>query len=459
MSGFGITTYYLIRTRHRTLLLPHGTYHIRFIFARISVSSARRSARPCRAHATIISMKFRVTVKKEDGTEEKRVSEATSRFQVYTDAEKEGVTVLSVEDAGGGFALPAWMNFKLSSGINQEQKITFTKNLSAMLKAGLTLSRALSVIERQSGNKFLKEIVVDLESEVRKGTAFNEALARHAKIFSKLFIAMTKAGEESGTLADALQVVAKQMDRSYTLEKKVKGAMIYPTIILCAVVIIGVLMLIYVVPTLSATFASLKVELPAATKAIIAGSEFASHHAILTLGLLAAFFGGMFLFLRTKVGSRILLFLSLRVPIIGDLVRETMSARAARSLSSLLSSGVEMLSAIEIAEEVVGDNVFGKVIHEAQDTVRKGDALSATFAAYPKLYPILVTDMIAVGEETGNVSNMLAQVAEYYETDVEDRTKDLSTIIEPLLMLFIGGVVGVFAIAMISPIYSLSNNI
>jgi type IV pilus assembly protein PilC len=118
-----------------------------------------------------------------------------------------------------------------------------------------------------------------------------------------------------------------------------------------------------------------------------------------------------------------------------------------------------MLSAIEIAEEVVGDNVFGKVVHEAQDKVRKGEALSATFAAYPKLYPILVSDMIAVGEETGNVSNMLGQVAEYYEADVEDRTKDLSTIIEPLLMLFIGGAVGVFAIAMISPIYSLSSSI
>jgi type IV pilus assembly protein PilC len=404
-------------------------------------------------------MKFSVTVKKEDGSEEKRSVEAESRFKVYADAEKEGVTVLSVEDSGGGFALPKWANIKLSSGVNQEQKITFTKNLSAMLKAGLTLSRALSVIERQSGNKFLKEIVIDLESEVKKGTAFNEALAKHGNIFSKLFIAMTRAGEESGTLADALQVVARQMDRSYTLQKKVKGAMIYPTIILCAVIIIGVLMLMYVVPTLSATFASLKVELPAATRAIISASDFTAHHAILTFGLMIGFFGGMFLFLRTKFGSAALLFVALRVPVIGDLVRETMSARAARSLSSLLSSGVEMLSAIEIAEEVVGDNVFGKVVHEAQDKVRKGEALSATFAAYPKLYPILVSDMIAVGEETGNVSNMLGQVAEYYEADVEDRTKDLSTIIEPLLMLFIGGAVGVFAIAMISPIYSLSSSI
>ncbi|KND51278.1 MAG: general secretion pathway protein F [Parcubacteria bacterium C7867-001] len=404
-------------------------------------------------------MKFRVTVRKEDGVEEKRSIEAASRFEVYSNAEKEGVTVVQVEEGSGGFTLPKWANIKLSSGINQEQKITFTKNLSAMLKAGLTLSRALSVIERQSANKFLKEVVVDLESEVKKGTAFNEALAKHSSIFSKLFIAMTRAGEESGTLADALGVVARQMDRSYTLQKKIKGAMIYPTIIMVAVIVIGVLMLIYVVPTLSATFVSLRVELPSSTKAVIAASDFMASHVILTFGILGAFLAGMFFLLRSKPGSAALLYVSLHVPVIGDLVRETMSARAARALSSLLSSGVEMLSAIAIAEEVVGDNIFGKVVHEAQDKVRKGEALSTVFAAHPKLYPVLVGDMIAVGEETGNVSSMLGQVAEYYETDVEDRTKDLSTIIEPLLMLFIGSVVGLFAISMISPIYSLSSSI
>jgi len=278
-------------------------------------------------------------------------------------------------------------------------------------------------------------------------------------VFSKLFIAMTKAGEESGTLAQSLQVVAKQMDRSFTLSRKVRGAMIYPAVILFAIVVIGILMMVYVVPTLSSTFEELGVELPTATKMIIAASEFMSSNVILVFGLLIAATAAMIWFMRTKTGGNLILMTSLYIPVIGTLVRETMSARAARALSSLLSSGVEMLSAISIAEEVVGDNPFGKVIQEAGVRVKKGDALSLAFSEHPKLYPIFMGDMIAVGEETGKVSDMLSQVAEYYEADVEDGTKDLSTVIEPMLMLVIGGAVGVFAISMISPIYSLSSSI
>ncbi|HRH55501.1 MAG TPA: type II secretion system F family protein [Candidatus Paceibacterota bacterium] len=402
-------------------------------------------------------MKFRVTTKTAAGEESTQVVEAASRFAVYEQAEKEGSTVLSVAEGGG--SMPAWTKVTFGSGVKTEQKINFTKNLAAMIAAGLTLTRALSVIERQSTNKYLKKIVIDLEDEVKKGSSFHEALAKHPKVFSKLFIAMTKAGEESGTLADSLAVVARQMDKAHALQKKVKGAMIYPSIILSAIVIIGVLMMIYVVPTLSNTFKELGVELPTATRVIIETSDFMAGNALLTLGLLLGIFGGLMLFLRSKLGAKVTLWLSLRMPVIGELVRETMSARAARAMSSLLSSGVEMLTALQIAGEVTGDNSFGKVIREAEERVRKGETLSISFSENSKLYPVFMGDMIAVGEETGKVADMLGQVAQYYELDVEERTKDLSTIIEPLLMLFIGGAVGIFAMAMITPIYSLSDKI
>lgn len=404
-------------------------------------------------------MKFRVSVKKEGGALEQRVIEAPSRFAVYGLVEKEGGTVASIQEGGGSMGMPSWLNFKLTSGVKMEERITFTKNLSAMLTAGLTLSRALSVIERQSTNKALKAITADLEERVKRGDSFSDALIAHKNVFSKLFIAMTKAGEESGTLAEALKVVARQMDRAFTLQKKVKGAMIYPSIILFAVVVIGVLMMIYVVPTLSATFNDLKVPLPAATRAIIGISDYMASHVLIVFALLIGATFALLSFMRSKVGGNIVLAAALRMPVIGTLVRETYSARASRSLSSLLSSGVEMLSAIAIAQEVVGDNRFGKVLEEAGIRVKKGDPLSAAFIEHPKLYPVFVGDMIAVGEETGQVAGMLAQVAEYYETDVEEGTKDLSTVIEPMLMLFIGGFVGVFAVSMISPIYSLSSSI
>lgn len=404
-------------------------------------------------------MKFRVVVRHQDGSQTTQVVDALSRFAVYTQVEKGGATVVSLEETRASFSFSQLSEITIGTGMKTEQKITFTKNLSAMLAAGLTLSRALSVIGRQATNKVLKKIVVQLEDGVKGGLSFHEALAAHPKVFSRLFTAMTKAGEESGQLADTLKVVGKQMETSHQLTKKIKGAMIYPSIILIAIIVIGVLLLIYVVPTLSSTFVSLGVELPRMTQIIIGASDFATNNVLLVLGMFLLLAAGIFLLVRSKPGKRAMLTIALHIPVIRDLVVETYSARAARTLSSLLSSGVEMLTAIAISAEVVGDNRFGKVLKEAEGAVKKGEALSMTFSKYPKLYPVFVSEMVSVGEETGKLADMLGQVAEYYEQDVETRTKDLSTIIEPVLMLFIGVVVGIFALSMISPIYSLSDSI
>jgi type IV pilus assembly protein PilC len=331
--------------------------------------------------------------------------------------------------------------------------------MGAMLTAGLTLSRALSVMERQSGNKALKSIVISLEAQVKAGKAFHEALAEHPKVFTKLYIAMAKSGEESGTLAASLGIVAKQMERNHALVKKVRGAMIYPGVILSAIVVIGILMMVYVVPTLASTFIELGVKLPLSTQIILAISNFMVAHFILVVAGIVAAVVLVVLAVRSKVGGRLFVKAALHTPVVGELMRETYAARAARTMSSLLSSGVEMLTALSISGEVVGNPTFASVIEEAAERVKKGDALSAAFSEHEKLYPILFSDMIAVGEETGKVAEMLTQVAEYYETDVEDRTKDLSTIIEPVLMLIIGLAVGVFAVSMIGPIYSLTSQI
>jgi type IV pilus assembly protein PilC len=403
-------------------------------------------------------MKFSVTVRTPEGQEETSTLEAENRFEVYNLIEQNGGTVVSIEEQSG-MHLPSFLNIKFGSGIKAEQRITFTKNLASMLAAGLTLSRGLSVIERQSKNKYLKSIIGTLQENIKAGSAFHEALAQFPNVFSRLFVAMTKAGEESGKMSETLGVVAKQMETSHNLTKKVRGAMIYPSIILIAIVLIGIMMLIYVVPTLSATFLSLRVELPLPTKIIIGASNFMRANVITVFASLALIGGGLYAGIKSARGAKIILAVARRLPVIGELVRETYSARAARTLSSLLSSGVEMLTAIAIAAEVVGENVFGDVLKEAEDLVRKGEPLSSAFSKNEKLYPVFVAEMILVGEETGKVADMLAQVAEYYEKDVEDKTKDLSTIIEPLLMLFIGVFVGIFALSMIAPIYSLSSKI
>lgn len=404
-------------------------------------------------------MKFRTTIRKEGAPNQTRVIEAPSRFAVYDQIQKEGGTVLELQEGEENFKIPAWLNVNIGNGVKRAQIIRTAKNLSAMLSAGLSISRALSVIERQSNNKRLKTIVGGLSESIKKGSSFHEALTAYPKVFPEIFVAMTRAGEESGSLADSLTVVALQMERSEELIRKIRGAMIYPSIVITAVVIVGILMLIYVVPTLTSTFTQLGVQVPLATRVIVALSNFmVANVALVLLALIICVVGGIF-FVRSRLGSRMVLAIALYLPVVGELVRETYTARASRTLSSLLSAGVPVLEALSITKEVVHAHVYAQVVEEAEEHVKKGEPLSTSFAEHAKLYPILMSDMLAVGEETGKVADMLKQIAEFYEQDVAEKTKDFSTIIEPVLMLLIGAVVGVFAVSMIAPIYSLSSAI
>lgn len=403
-------------------------------------------------------MKFTVVIKKDDGSQETTAIQANTRFEVYAEARRRGGTVVEIHESSPLLQKLQSFNIVIGSGVKQSDVMHVVKNLAAMLKAGLPLSRALSISERQSRG-YLKTILHDVSERVVHGSLFNEALEAHSKVFSPLLVAMVKAGEESGSLAEALSVVATQMEQSEELTRKIRGAMIYPSIVVGAIIIVAVLMLIYVVPTLTKSFKELNVEMPLATRVIVAVSDFLAAHSLIALGSLALFFGAIMLFARSKIGSALILRVALLLPVIGELVRETFAARASRTLSSLLSAGVPLLRSLSIAEEVVRAPLFAVVIAEARERVRKGESLSSAFADHSKIYPFLMSDFLTVGEETGNVSDMLKQVAVYYETDIGQRTKDLSTIIEPMLMLFVGAMVGTFAVAMIAPIYSLSSAI
>jgi len=405
-------------------------------------------------------MKFRITVRKEGTPDEVRTVEAPSRFDVYDQIRNEGGFVISIAEQHG-FTLGALARFNINigTGIRRIEIIRTAKNLSAMLSAGLSISRALSVIERQSSNKHLKAVATGLAESIKKGSSLHEALTMYPKVFPEIFIAMVRAGEESGSLTDSLLVVALQMERSEELVRKIKGAMIYPAIVITAVIIVGVLMLIYVVPTLTSTFTSLGVQVPLATRVIVALSNFMVANVSLVFMILVALVVGGFIFVRSRVGSNVVTTTALHLPVIGELVRETYTARASRTLSSLLSAGVPVLDALSITKEVVRTPAFAQVIEEAEEHVKKGELFSASFAEHTELYPSMMGDMLAVGEETGKVAEMLKQIAEFYEENVAQKTKDLSTIIEPVLMIVIGIFVGIFAVAMIAPIYQLSSAI
>ena len=405
-------------------------------------------------------MKFRATIRKQGVADEIRIVEAASRFDVYNQINNDGGSVALVEEVGGfNIVNLARFNISIGTGIKRIEIMRTAKNLSAMLSAGLSISRALSVIERQSSNKNLKKIVTGLSESIKKGSSFHEALAVYPNVFPEIFIAMVRAGEESGSLPESLSVVALQMERSEELIRKVRGAMIYPAIVITAIIIVGILMLMYVVPTLTSTFTSLGVQIPLSTRVIVALSNFMTNNASLVLVIIIAFVVGGFAFVRSRLGGRIVLSVALRLPVIGELVRETYTARASRTLSSLLSAGVPVLDSLTITAEVVRAKVFSDVVKDAELRVKKGELLSVAFSEHNNLYPILMSDMLSVGEETGKVAEMLKQIAEFYETDVAEKTKDISTIIEPVLMVIIGVFVGIFAVSMIAPIYQLSSAI
>jgi len=406
--------------------------------------------------------KFIYTGEDQTGAKVVKTVEAADRFAVYEIARTEGNTVTSISE-GKRFQLKQFLNVEkinyYLSRVKADELVMMTRNLGAMLTAGLPLSRSLSVIERQSKNPRLRGVLKDVQARINKGEQFNEALAQYPKTFDDLYVAMVRAGEESGGLSEALRILSIQMERASSLKKKIKGAMIYPVIVLSVMVIIGVLMMIYVMPSITGTFKNLGAALPPTTRFLIAASDFmAANTAVVVGGMIAGVFAFVYA-LRTPVGKRVFSWIIVRLPVIGTIAKEANAARTARTLSSLLSSGVDVLRALSITRDVVQNYYYKQIIAEAEVRVEKGTALSETFIERKDLYPVLVGEMIAVGEETGQISNMLEELANFYENEVEHKTKDLSTIIEPILMVVIGATVGFFALALIAPIYSIADSI
>ena len=406
--------------------------------------------------------KFTYTGEDKEGNKIENTVEADDRFAVYAIARNQGHTVSTIE-AEGKFSAKKWLNIErlnyLINRVKDDELVMVTRNLGSMLVAGLTVSRALSVIERQSKNPRLKGVIKRVIERINQGDSFYDTLKEFPETFDNLYVAMIRAGEESGNLAESLKTLSIQMERASNLKKKIKGAMIYPAIVITMLVVIGILMMIYVMPQITGVFEGMDKELPTATQVLIATSNFLVEYTFLAIGSMIAVIAGFIYFLRTKWGKICSSWTVVRLPVIGNLAKETNAARTARTLSSLLNSGVDVIQSLTITEEVLQNVFYKEILRDAAKRVEKGTALSETFIEREDLYPILVGEMILVGEETGQIAGMLGEMAIFYETEVERKTKDLSTIIEPILMVVIGATVGFFAMALIAPIYSISDGL
>jgi type IV pilus assembly protein PilC len=401
---------------------------------------------------------FSYKAKNLSGTEQSGYMKAKDRVELAALLKQKGLILSSAqkrdEKKGHGFKLPMFSN-----KVGLVDKMLFTRNLSVMLRAGLPFERALTILSEQTKSKYFKEVLVDVASQVERGEQLANSLEKYPLVFNKLFVSMVRVGETGGNLEEVLDLLAIQIKKDYELTSKVKGAMTYPCVILIAMVIVGTLMMIFVFPNLLNMFAESGAELPLATKMLIFISNSLVNYG---LYILIAVVLGIYALLdvaRTTQGKKTIDGLFLKLPVVGDIVMKVNVARFCRTLSSMIASGVSIVEALSTVSSTLGNYYFSTSTMAASEQVQKGVELSAVMKGYGKLYPSMMIHMIEVGEETGSIEKTLKQVAEFYEDEVDQFTSNLSSVIEPVLMLLMGAVAGVFVIALIQPMYSIMETI
>jgi len=347
------------------------------------------------------------------------------------------------------------INIPFLSGVPLIDKIMFTRNLQVMISSGLSLPKALQVLALQGKSKVFKKAILKIKEEIIKGNNFSDSLKKYPNIFSELFQNMIKVGEEAGNLEEVLGILSKQMEREHELKSKIIGALMYPSIIIIAMIGIGVLMLVMVVPSIAETFKDLGIELPVTTQFIIGLGTFTTEKWYLFIFGIILFSGFLWFGLRSKKIKKIIDGMLLKLPIVSALIKKTNSATTARTLSSLISAGVPIVRSLEIVSNTLGNFYYKKALTEAGEKVKKGGKLSEALNYYKEIYPIMVIQMIKVGEETGETSSILAKLADFFEEEVGNATKNMASIVEPILMLIVGAVIGFFAISMVQPMYSM----
>ncbi len=391
--------------------------------------------------------------KNADGQNEAGTLNARDERQLAQTLKSQGL-VLIRSNIEGSVKKSIWSMDISIMKVSATEKIMMTKNLGVMFATGLSLTKSFEILSMQAKNKKLKEALLDIKARISKGENLSDALGGYPEIFSEMFCNMMKVGEESGTLDEIFQVLALQLTKEHELRAKIINAMIYPSIILMVMGVVGIVMITFVLPSLSVFFSSLSVDIPIYTKILLGTGDFLSKNWWLLIVGPLALVGIIWAILRTKQGKRGLDTLLLKMPLISPIVKKNNSAFLIRSLSSLISSGVSLIRALEISSKTVGNHYFSDAMIYASKEIKKGEKLSTALKTYQNLFPVGVVEMIQVGEETGKTDVILKKLADFYEQEAVSAIEKLSVLIEPILIICLGLGVGLFAFSIIQPMYS-----
>jgi type IV pilus assembly protein PilC len=386
--------------------------------------------------------------------------EADSKQAVSDQLRSRGLVILDIAEKHGS----ATLNMTLFERITLSDLAIFSRQLSTMVSSGMTILRALFVLEEQTEVKKLKEVIVAVRKDVEAGLALSAALGRHPKVFSPLFISMVRAGEIGGVLEDSLVRIADQMEKEDALRRQVRSAMVYPAVVVTVALIVMIVLVVYIVPVFAgvlqqfATNAS-GAQLPAMTQVTVEVSHAVTGYWYIFIGAAAAIAFSFRHWKRSENGRAQWDALRLKIPFkIGPIVQKIAIARWARTFSALTSAGVPLLEALDITGRSAGNEVVAKAMEEVIDSVKRGGTISEPLKANP-VFPIMVSQMVAVGESTGELDWMLAKLADFYEERVAASVKALTSIIEPVMIVFIGGMVGFIVIAMYLPLFKVYNEV
>lgn len=407
--------------------------------------------------------KFKYTAIDQNGKQKTGSIDAASQDEASSKISAMGLMPTNVAQASGSDTAAAASKAKKakakSAGFNfgkvikPEELTTFTRQLATLLQAGLPLLRALEVMIRQERNLRFKACLEQIADQVKSGNSFSDGLTQHPKIFDRLYVNMIRAGEAGGVLDVVLSRLAGFMEKAQRTKNKVKSAMVYPIVVVGVAVSIVVLLMVVVVPKFQTIFDDMLdgAALPGPTQLVVGISNFLRDNIFISIGLVLALFFGLKLFFRTNIGSKVFNWCAINLPKVGDLVRKVNIARITRTFGTLLSSGVPILQSITITKDITGNVFYTNALSRIHDSVRDGEALAAPMER-EDVFPSMVTSMIDVGEETGELSEMLTRVADNYDEDVDNAVAGITSIIEPVMIVFLAVVVGFIVIALFLPI-------
>ncbi|MBU1164069.1 type II secretion system F family protein [Patescibacteria group bacterium] len=339
------------------------------------------------------------------------------------------------------------------------QKIFFVQQLGIMIKTGISLSVALNTLSRQASNKKFKTILLSLKSEVEKGNLLSKGLEKYSQDFGELFINMIKTGETSGKLEDVLKQLYIQMKKDHEIVGKVKGALIYPAIVITMMIVIGILMMVYVIPNITSIFEEVNAQIPLFTRILIWLSKFITANGILVAAVSLISITIFVRLITWEKGKFQFHRILLRTPVVGKIIVKINLARFCRTLSSLLKTDIPIVKTFGITADVLSNRLYRKALNEAKEQIQKGVSIEKSLNVYPKLFPPVILQMIAVGEDTGSLDDVLQESAIFYEDEVSQTMDNLPSIMEPVLMVILGLGVAAMAVAVIMPMYSLSQAI